>query len=331
MRKISEMKEEWERRKEFIREVLEPGDLSANPPKDGDYAKIPGTGNKDSLLQSGAEKILVLYHGARPRIVSEEVRDSAFDFTVEAVDNETEKPIGVGVGSADLSETKWAFVRGERACPACGQTGALKRSRNADEWYCWAKIGGCGKTFPLNDPAIVSQQTGMVPAPNVADSRNTARKIGLKRAVVALVLNLGWHSFFTQDLDERVRADDSNDQPDSPPSRPPADPPKAAQKPAPKEKPLPPELDRPPLRPIPLSDDAPPAPPEPDSGYVMSAPVLERMRAAAKANGYKTKKDVALWVATLTAGLDIVEMTDQEATDFLDMLKRHSEAEASGG
>jgi len=100
-------------------------------------------------------------------------------------------------------ESKYAYRKGSRACPACGSTTALLKSKRDPEWFCWAKKDGCGETFPLDDERITSQTVDRVANPDLPDQYNTVRKMACKRAHVAAVLFVGCASeLFTQDVED---------------------------------------------------------------------------------------------------------------------------------
>lgn len=85
------------------------------------------------------------------------------------------------------------------------------RSKRDPEWYCWAKKEGCGTTFKLNDPAIVDQQTGRIPNPDLADVYNTVLKMAVKRAHVAAILFVTCASdVFTQDVEDMPEFSDES-------------------------------------------------------------------------------------------------------------------------
>lgn len=186
--------------------------------QDTDYGRVPGT-NKDTLLKPGAEK-LVSFFGLTP--VFEDVTVIE-DFTGAQHNGEPllyyrekcklyrgEMLVATADGSANSWEEKYRYRRAERVCPNCGQA-AIMRSKYAPKdqpsaepgWYCNAKAGGCGGSFPAKDPAIVNQVAGRVPNPNPADLANTILKMAQKRALVAATLiAVNASEFFTQDVED---------------------------------------------------------------------------------------------------------------------------------
>lgn len=178
--------------------------------RDVDYGKVPGT-DRDVLLQPGADKLCNLFglviqydvvksiedwtgenHGGTPFFFYE-VKGRAFrgDFLM-----------GEGVGSCSSWESKYRWRKAERTCPNCGKAN-IRKSRE-EGWYCWKKTEGCGATFGENDPAIVKQETGRKPNPDMADVVNTILKMAYKRCKVSTTINATSASeFFTQDVEEQ--------------------------------------------------------------------------------------------------------------------------------
>ena len=178
-----------------------------------DYGVIPGTGSKPALLKAGAEK-LCSFFGLEPRYV--EVSEEA-DWTGERHGGELfyyvryraevsrgGRTLGVGEGSCNSWESKYRWRQGARKCPKCGKESIIAgKEEYGGGWLCWQKKGGCGAKFAANDEAIVGQQVGRIPNPDVADVINTIQKMAQKRALVAAVLiGTGASEFYTQDIED---------------------------------------------------------------------------------------------------------------------------------
>ncbi len=111
--------------------------------------------------------------------------------------------MGEGVGAANSWERKHRYRSGQRACPACGVEGSIRRSKFDPGWYCHDKAGGCGVQFKADDPSIVSQEAGQVENPDPYDVENTLLKMAAKRAQVDAVLRTTATSgLFTQDVED---------------------------------------------------------------------------------------------------------------------------------
>jgi hypothetical protein len=179
--------------------------------RDVDYGKIPGT-LKDTLLKPGAEKLNSLF-GLTPRFVeiktvedwggTEHNGEPFFYYWQKCQLLRDGVVVGEGDGSCNSWEKKYRYRSAQRTCPTCGKP-AIFKSKNAGEgFYCWTKKDGCGARFTDNDPAIVNQENGQVPNPEISDIVNTLLKMAQKRALIAAtLLAVNASEFFTQDMDD---------------------------------------------------------------------------------------------------------------------------------
>lgn len=178
--------------------------------KGQDYDTIPGT-KKPSLMNPGAEKLALLFNlGPRyePTFTHHERHLTVVTKTF-LWHRTTGVLWGEGLGSCSSKESKYAYRKAERSCPGCGKTEpGLKKSKQHDEWYCWAKVGGCGATFGLNDPRVTGQEVGRIPNPDIEDTHNTVLKMSMKRSFVGAIrtATAAGH-LFTQDLVDEERYD----------------------------------------------------------------------------------------------------------------------------
>lgn len=175
--------------------------------QDVDYGTIPGT-PKPTLLKPGAER-LAKFHG----LVEE------FDETVTLGDGVKLPHIRVamicrlhlgtkdgpivaqGFGAANSFEKRYRWREAQRHCPSCGAA-TIYKSKDGG-WFCWAKRGGCGRTFKDGDEEITKQQLGMVENPDPWDAENTLLKMAAKRAYVDAALRAtGTSGLFTQDVED---------------------------------------------------------------------------------------------------------------------------------
>lgn len=182
-----------------------------------DYGLIPGT-PKPTLLKPGAEKLCDFYQLAA-RIEVEFVAGDGVTtppLTYNAACflhlGSTDGPIvATGHGTANSWERRYRYRRAERTCPACGKAGALNKSKRDPEFYCWAKKGGCGATFPLTDERITGQELGDVENPDPWDLAVTLLKMAEKRAHVDATLRATATSgLFTQDVEDLPGGHDPN-------------------------------------------------------------------------------------------------------------------------
>jgi hypothetical protein len=190
--------------KDFIGSILKEG---------VDYGKIPGAGDKPTLLKPGAEKMCSFFGFSVRFILVEKVED----WTGENHGNEPffyyqyraqlwrgDVMAAEGDGSANSWEKKYRYRQAQRICPDCGQP-AIFKSKDRPEYYCWSKKGGCGAKFPISDPRINEQEVGQVKNPDVADTVNTIQKMAQKRALLAPVLiATNTSDYFTQDIEDFV-------------------------------------------------------------------------------------------------------------------------------
>lgn len=182
--------------------------------KDGEhYGKIPGCGDKPSLLKPGAEKLMFTFrlvadpevevfelyhptvHGHREYRVK--VRISSMNGTY----------MGGGIGSCSTMENKYRFRGGEKINterPVPKEYWNLKSAGKIAE--AQALIGGPGFGTGKFDGAWMICEIGEKQEhDNPADFYNTCEKMGKKRALVDATLTVTAASdIFTQDIEELV-------------------------------------------------------------------------------------------------------------------------------
>lgn len=172
-----------------------------------DFGIIPGTGNKNVLLQPGAQKVAMFYNTYPEfdvnRIEMGEGHMEAL-VTTRLVSRTSREVVAMGMGSCSTMESKYRFRSASRVCPKCGSDAIIKgKAEYGGGFICFAKKGGCGAKFANNDQAITSQSTGRAPNPDIYDQRNTVLKMGMKRSMVSAAISLGCMSeLFTQDIDD---------------------------------------------------------------------------------------------------------------------------------
>lgn len=190
----------------FVQQIMKSGT---------DYGKIPGAGDKPTLLKPGAEK-LTTFFGLSPsfRLAgSEEDWDGVnhngepffyYRYSCELYRNGN--MIANGEGSCNSHESKYRYRKGERVCPECGAAAIIKgKADYGGGWLCFGKKGGCGAKFKNGDPVIESQETGRILNADVADQVNTFQKMAQKRALIAAtLLAVNASEFFTQDIEDMV-------------------------------------------------------------------------------------------------------------------------------
>ena len=218
--------EELHRNLEFVRQVMR------NEMREGqDFGKIPGTGEKPTLLQPGAQKLLLTFN-LTERVKLEAHRDFPnlhreyeFTVTVRAANGKEWD----GVGTCSSLETKYRYRKAERRCPVCGKNAIIQgKAEFGGGWVCFKKKNGCGAKFAERDPKITSQPGGQTENENPPDTWNTVRKMAFKRALVAAAINAtNTSELWTQDLEDTRPQESHQDAPGpaEPPPRPPTAPP----------------------------------------------------------------------------------------------------------
>lgn len=174
-----------------------------------DFGKIPGAGDKPTLLKPGAEK-LSSFFGLAPEFKAvDKIVD--FDKGLFYIQYECRlyrrgELVGSGLGSCNSQEKKYRYRQSERVCPACGKATIIKgKAEYGGGWLCFAKKGGCGAKYQDGNQTIEGQQTGQIENPDKADLLNTIDKMAQKRALVAAVLiTTNASEFFTQDIEDMV-------------------------------------------------------------------------------------------------------------------------------
>ncbi len=189
------------------------------------YGKVPGT-DKPTLFKAGAEVLCQLY-GLR----------ATFEPDISYGDGETAPAVrvvtrcelhlreiggpivAVGFGAASTWERKHRYRNEGRACPSCGNVGAVIKGKQqyGGGWLCWGTKGGCGAKFKDGDQAIEGQQVGMADNPDQHDLENTVIKMSGKRSYVDATLRATASSdLFTQDLADDVDPDSDQASQDRP-------------------------------------------------------------------------------------------------------------------
>lgn len=172
------------------------------------FGKIPGCGDKPTLLQPGAQTILLLFR-MNP------------DYTVEVVDmerahreyrvkcsltNTSGQFIGAGVGSCSTMEGKWRFRVAPKKLTDKPVPKGYWDMRKADPKGAQALLGGNGFSAKKNDSGewmIAEGTSEKVEHDNPADYYNTCLKMAKKRALVdATLTRTAASDIFTQDIED---------------------------------------------------------------------------------------------------------------------------------
>lgn len=199
--------DELHRNLEFIRNVMK------KEMKEGqDYGKIPGAGDKPTLLQPGAQKLLMTFN-LTERVKKEVLREypnfhREYEFTITVCSGNGKE--WDGVGTCSTLESKYRYRKAERRCPACGKmTIIVGKAEYGGGFVCFKKKNGCGAKFAENDTRLTSQDAGTVENDDPADQWNTVRKMAFKRGLVAAAINAtNTSELWTQDIEEMAGNDE---------------------------------------------------------------------------------------------------------------------------
>ena len=177
--------------------------------KDGEhFGKIPGCGNKPSLLKPGAEKLSTTFRLAPDYKITRTDMDNGHR-EYEVITTLTHIPsrqiIGQGVGSCSTMESKYRYRKANQVCPECGKEETIIKGKKeyGGGWICFQKKGGCGAKFKDGDERIENQNLGRVEYTDPADYYNTVLKMAKKRSHVDAILTATAASdIFTQDIED---------------------------------------------------------------------------------------------------------------------------------
>jgi hypothetical protein len=188
---------------EVMREVMQDGQH---------YGKVPGCGEKPTLLKPGAEKLSMVFR-LRP-IIKEQGEDVKVmhlenghrDYTVYChVFNMAGIEMSTGVGSCSTMESKYRY-RGGQKTPTDRQVPKeywnLKKAGKTRE--AQDLIGGPGYSAgKVNGVWMVCEVGEKMDNPDIADVYNTVLKMAKKRAYVDGILSAtGASDIFTQDIED---------------------------------------------------------------------------------------------------------------------------------
>lgn len=169
------------------------------------YGKVPGCGDKKTLLQPGAQKLTMTFRLAPQYEIQEvnlprEHKEYRVTCTLKSITSGCF--VGQGVGCCSTMESKYRWRGGARKCPQCGKEAIIKGKADfGGGWLCWAKKDGCGFKWPDGAPEIESQSVDKVENDNPADCFNTVLKMAKKRAFVdATITATAASDIFTQDI-----------------------------------------------------------------------------------------------------------------------------------
>jgi hypothetical protein len=188
------------------------------------FGKVPGCGEKATLLQPGAQKLTMTFRLAPEYEIQETDlgREHKEYRVVCTLRNSSGGFVGQGVGCCSTMESKYRYRNGARKCPKCGKETIIKgKAEYGGGWLCYAKKGGCGEKWGDGATDIESQSIDRVEHDNPADYFNTVLKMAKKRAFVdATITATAASDIFTQDIGDGEDDPDHHTPPPPPPKRP---------------------------------------------------------------------------------------------------------------
>ncbi len=182
--------------------------MSATMKEGEHYGRIPGCGDKPTLLKPGAEKLCLTFRLAPAYDVQERQLENGhreYRVTTTLTSITTQVLIGQGVGSCSTMEGKYRFRAGAAEATERPVPRAYWDIRQDDPAKAQELIGGKGFTVKKVDGQgwMVARGGEKVETDNPADHYNTVLKMAKKRALVDAVLTTTAASdIFTQDLEE---------------------------------------------------------------------------------------------------------------------------------
>lgn len=182
------------------------------------YGRIPGCGDKPTLLQPGAQQLTLMFGLADAYEVSQvDLPNGHREYTVKCTlaSKNTGLAQGSGMGLCSTMESKYRYrnvadyeVTGD---PIPSDAKERKREYRA-QGFGMKKVDGAWEWVRYKDSA--KQEN-----PDIADTYNTVLKMACKRALIAATLNtLAVSSLFTQDVED-IEAYAIQTTPDSPDPR----------------------------------------------------------------------------------------------------------------
>ena len=166
------------------------------------YGKIPGCGDKPTLLQPGAEKIALMFGWAASYEVSRESLVGGhreYDVTCNLTSRDTGALVGSGIGLCSTMESKYRYRRGdsfELTGDPIPQDAKQKKAEYRRQGLGMKKVDGQWEW-------VRYLSEGRDENPDIADTYNTVLKMAKKRALVDAVKSTAAASdIFTQDIED---------------------------------------------------------------------------------------------------------------------------------
>lgn len=174
--------------------------------KEGEhYGKIPGT-DKPTLLQPGAEKLLLTFRLGTEFTILKEIEEKDFiSYTIqcELFHIPTGNKVAAGIGACNSRESKYRYRYDEESTGRPVPKEYWDARKSGDNREMKRILGGEGFRVAKIDEVWVIAKAKKVEHDNPWDFQNTILKMAAKRAKVAATLNATAASdIFAQDLED---------------------------------------------------------------------------------------------------------------------------------
>lgn len=172
------------------------------------YGKIPGCGDKPTLLQPGAQTILLLFRlNPDYDVTQTDLGNNHREYSVKCrLTSASGVFVGAGVGSCSTLEAKYRYRVAPKTLTDRPVPGKYWELRKSDPAAALALIGGKGFSTKKDENGnwmIAEGSSEKVEHDNPADYWNTALKMAKKRALVdATLTRTAASDIFTQDIED---------------------------------------------------------------------------------------------------------------------------------
>jgi len=177
--------------------------------EDVHYGKIPGTTDKVVLLQPGGDLINLIFKLVPKFTVARITRDNGhMDFDCKCqLSTRDGVLIAEGEAYASTMESKYRYRNEGKICPECSKSTIIKgKAEYGGGWLCFGKKGGCGTKWADGTEQareFEAATSGKIENDNIADTYNTVKKMGCKRAKMSADNNaVAGTDIFTVDLED---------------------------------------------------------------------------------------------------------------------------------
>jgi hypothetical protein len=205
---VTEMKAQMFLIQNYMKDILQ---------VDVHYGKIPGCGDKPTLLKAGAEKLMFAFN-LRPEFITiiEDVDDEHRSVRVvcKILNKTTGAEVGQGAGECSTKESKWRYRVGVNEPTEHNVPKEYWKDRDVK---ILRAVHPSLEGQPLstakdeNGKWKVAIKGEKVEHDNPADYYNTCLKMGKKRALVdAVISSTACSDIFTQDIEEMKENKDAN-------------------------------------------------------------------------------------------------------------------------